>query len=111
MRRLLRSLGYAAVVFPSASEFLVSPELATTACLVADVQMPRITGIELCAHLVAMGRTIPTILVTAYPDDDVYKRALSLGVECYLCKPLEGTELISCLRCAFARGRSAGGAP
>jgi FixJ family two-component response regulator len=111
MRRLLRSLGYAAMVFPSAPEFLISPELTTTACLVADVQMPKMTGIELYAHLVAIGRTIPTILVTAYPDDKVYKRARDLGIECYLSKPLEGAELISCLRCAFARRNSVGGAP
>jgi FixJ family two-component response regulator len=107
MRRLLRSLGYAAVVFPCAPEFLASPELATTACLVADVQMPKMTGIELCAHLIAIGRIIPTILVTAYPDDSVHRRALSLGVDCYLSKPLEGAELIRCLGSAFARGRSA----
>jgi len=102
MRRLFKSLGCTVAVFRSASEFLVSPERATTACLVADVQMPRMTGIELYEHLVSTARTIPTILVTAYPDDKVQERALRLGVVCYLRKPLEGAELIDCLRCALA---------
>lgn len=103
MRRLLRSLGYAGVVFPSAREFLGSMELAATVCLIADVHMPGMTGIELFTHLVSTGRAMPTILVTAYPDDAARKRALKLGVECYLPKPFAGAELIGCLHCALAR--------
>lgn len=103
MRRLLKSLGHGVAVFQSAAEFLASPELAATACLVADVQMPGMTGLELYVHLVTTGRAIPTILVTAYPDDAVQRHALSLGVECYLCKPLAEAELTDCLRCCFAR--------
>ena len=106
MGRLLKSLGYAVAVFPSAAEFLASPRLADTACLVADVHMPAVTGIELYKQLVLTGHAIPTILVTAYPDDDVQERMLSLGVECYLSKPLEEIHLISCLRSVFARGRA-----
>ena len=71
MRRLLKSLGYAVAVFPSAAEFLASPKLAATACLVADIHMPAITGVELYKHLIETGHAIPTILVTAYPDDSV----------------------------------------
>lgn len=103
MRRLLRSLGYAGAVFASGREFLGSNELAATVCLIADVQMPGMTGIELFTHLANSGRPIPTILVTAYPDDAAQKRALQLGVQCYLPKPFEGAELIGCLRCALAR--------
>ena len=103
MRRLLKSLGYAAAAFPSAAAFLASPKLATTCCLVADVHMPAITGVELYEHLVEAGRAIPTILVTAYPDANVRKRMLSMGVECYLSKPLEEAEFIGCLRSACAR--------
>jgi FixJ family two-component response regulator len=106
MRRLLKSLGYPVAVFPSAGEFLASPKLAATACLVADVHMPAITGIELYKQLIETGHAIPTILVTAYPDDGVQERMLSLGVECYLSKPLEEAHLISCLRSVFARGKA-----
>jgi FixJ family two-component response regulator len=111
MRRLLKSLGYAVTVFPSAAEFLASPKLADTACLVADVHMPAVTGIELYKQLIETGHAIPTILVTAYPDDGVQERMLSLGVECYLSKPLEETHLISCLSSVFARGRAPRKAP
>ncbi|HWZ71431.1 MAG TPA: response regulator [Casimicrobiaceae bacterium] len=106
MRRLLKSLGYPVAVFPSAGEFLASPKLAATACLVADVHMPAITGIELYRQLIETGHAIPTILVTAYPDDNVRKRMLSMGVECYLPKPLEEAELIGCLRSACGRGKA-----
>jgi FixJ family two-component response regulator len=106
MRRLLKSLGYAVAVFPSAAEFLASPKLAATACLVADVHMPAITGVELYRHLIETGHAIPTILVTAYPDDSVQERMLTMGVECYLRKPLEEAHLIGCLRSAFARGKA-----
>ena len=105
MRRLLKSLGYAVEAFPSAAEFLASPKLNVTACLVADVHMPATTGIELYRYLIERGHAIPTILVTAYPDDNDQKRMLTLGVECYLRKPLEEIHLIGCLRSACARGK------
>jgi FixJ family two-component response regulator len=103
MRRLIRSLGYPVAVFPSAAEFLASPRFEATHCLVADIHMPDMTGVELYGHLVRSGHRIPTILVTAYPDDDDQRRMLSQGVECYLRKPLEEAALIACLRSAVAR--------
>ena len=106
IRRLLKSLGYAVAVFPSAAEFLASPKLDATACLVADIHMPAMTGVELYRHLLETGHTIPTILVTAYPNDSDQKYMLSEGVECYLRKPFEEADLIGCLRCAFARGNA-----
>lgn len=104
MRRLVRSLGYTVAVFPSAAEFLASPRLAATDCLVADVHMPEMTGVQLFLHLIGTGQGIPTILVTAYPDDRVQERMLSEGVRCYLRKPLEEALLIDCLHSAVARG-------
>lgn len=109
MRRLLKSLNYAVAVFPSAAEFLASPELAATACLVADVQMPAMTGVELYEHLIETGHAIPTILVTGYPNDGVRQRMLTLGVECYLPKPLEEAVLIDCLRSAVSRRKASQG--
>ena len=104
MRRLLKSLGYSATVFPSAAAFLASPQLGATACLIADVQMPAMTGIELYTHLMDTGRPIPTILITAYPDNSDREHMLKLGVACYLRKPLVENDLIGCLRSACARG-------
>jgi FixJ family two-component response regulator len=111
MRRLLKSLGYPVAVFPSAGEFLASPKLAATACLVCDVHMPAITGIDLYKQLIETGHAIPTILVTAYPDDSVQERMLALGVECYLRKPFDEAHLIGCLRSVFARGKARREAP
>jgi FixJ family two-component response regulator len=103
MRRLIKSLGYSVAVFPSAAEFLASPRIAATQCLVADIHMPAMSGVELFGHLVKSGHRIPTILVTAYPDADDQRRMLAGGVECYLRKPLEEAALIACLRSAVAR--------
>lgn len=106
MRRLLKSLDYSVAVFPCAAEFLASPELPVTACLVADVHMPDMTGVELYKHLIQTGQAIPTILVTAYPNDGVREHMQALGVEGYLPKPLVEAELIGCLRSAVARGKA-----
>ncbi len=104
MRRLVTSLGYTVAVFDSAAEFLASPRIAATDCLVADVHMPDMTGIELFLHLIGTGQAIPTILVTAYPEGRVQERMLKEGVQCYLSKPLEEAVLIDCLHTAVARG-------
>jgi FixJ family two-component response regulator len=101
MRRLMKSLGHSAEAFSSAADFLASPRLVETACLVADVNMPAMTGIELYRRLMETGRPIPTILVTAYPDDDARSRALKEGVICYLRKPVDEEQLKRCLRAAL----------
>jgi FixJ family two-component response regulator len=101
MRRLLKSLGYSVAIFASAAEFLSSPELTVTRCLVADIHMPTMTGVELYLHLIAAGPVIPTILVTAYPDEIDEKRMLHLGVANYLRKPLEEAALIDSLHAVF----------
>ena len=104
MGRLMRSLGYTVEAFPSAADFLASPRLAETACLIADVHMPAMTGIELYRHLIDEGRSIPTILVTAYPNDVDRTRALNDGVVCYLRKPVDEKDLVGCLRVALTSG-------
>jgi FixJ family two-component response regulator len=101
MRRLMRSLGYSVEAFPSAADFLASPRLVETGCLIADVHMPAMTGLELHRHLIDAGYAIPTILVTAYPDNDVRSRALNDGVICYLRKPVDEKHLTRCLRAAL----------
>ena len=111
LRRLLESHGYAVAVFASAAEFLASTRLTAIACLVADVHMPAMTGVELYGHLVATGHAIPTILITAHPDEGVRQRmlGLGLGVGNYLPKPLDETVLIDRLRAAVARAPGARG--
>ena len=98
MCRLLRSLGHTVDSFSSAVEFLASPRLAETACLIADVQMPAMTGLELHRRLVETGQAIPTILMTAFPNNVDRARALNDGVMCYLPKPAEEEHLTRCVR-------------
>lgn len=101
MRKLMTALGYPVEAFPSAADFLASPYVTQTACLVTDVQMPGMTGIELHRHLINVGHRIPTILVTAYPDELTRSRVLRDGVACYLSKPVDDEHLERCLRSAL----------
>jgi FixJ family two-component response regulator len=100
-RRLVTSLGYAVEDFGSAADFLGSPRLAETACLIADIHMPAMTGLDLYRHLINVGHAIPTILVTGRPDTGEAARALNSGVICYLNKPINETCLVRCLDLAL----------
>ena len=97
MKGLMRSLGLSAETFSSAEEFLTSNSLAHTACLIADVQMSGMSGFNLHRRLVSSGRPIPTILITAYPDQRMRTHALRSGVIDYLKKPVNENELLDCL--------------
>ena len=105
---LMRALGFPAESFGSAEDFLKSDRLHTTACLIADVQMPRMSGLALHHRLAACGFSIPTILITAYPDDGARARALRAGVTCYLAKPFNKDDLLACIRSALGRGQAGG---
>jgi FixJ family two-component response regulator len=105
MRTLKTAVGYTDLAVPSAADFLASPLLPETACLVTDVQMPGMTGVELHRYLIDAGYAIPTILVTAYPDEAFRKRALKNGVVCYLSKPVDDEHLERCLRSALESGK------
>ena len=105
---LLDAAGFAAATFPSAESFLESDRRRSAACLVTDVRMPGMTGLELHQDLVASGTDIPTILITAYPDDRVRARARKAGIVCYLIKPFTPDELLQCIRSALAAGDAAG---
>jgi FixJ family two-component response regulator len=106
MTDLMLAIGFTVEAFPSAVEFLASPNVRQTSCLIADVHMPRMTGTELHSHLVESGYAIPTILVTAFPDDSVRARALRQGVICCLSKPLDQDALLGCVRAALQRTKS-----
>ena len=103
MQKLVKLLGYTVEVFPSAVDFLASRLLHETACLIADVHMPGMTGVELYRHLVDAGYEIPTIIVTAYPDEIVTERMLKDGVVCCLEKPVDDEDLERCLRSVLKR--------
>jgi FixJ family two-component response regulator len=101
--RLVRSLGYAAHTFASADGFLQSPHVNDTACVIADVQMPGMSGIELQSHLIAQGCSVPIIFITAFPEESIRARALKAGAVCFLSKPFDGTILIECIDTALKR--------
>jgi FixJ family two-component response regulator len=101
---LLRSHGFIAKGFTSADDFLKSNRIRITSCLIADVQMPNMSGLALYGHLVAVGTPIPTILITAYPDDNVRARALNAGVTGYLPKPFSEKALFDCIDSAAEHG-------
>ncbi len=100
IRSLLRSVGFAAEAFESAEDFLASGELGQTSCLITDLSMKRMSGHQLYHHLVASGNNIPTILITAYHDDSIRRRALKDGILCYLTKPFDENDLLTCVRSA-----------
>jgi len=102
MSRLLRSLDYTVETFPSAAAFLASPHVDDTACLIADVHMPLMNGDKLYQCLVDAGKAIPTILVTAYPDEILRERVLKKGVLCYLHKPIDQQWLVACIGSSLA---------
>jgi FixJ family two-component response regulator len=105
--RLVRSLGYIAHTFSSADEFLQSSLVNDTSCVIADVQMPGMSGVELQSVLLAQGRRQPIIFITAFPEESTRARALEAGAICFLSKPFEGPTLIKYLAAAV---EDAGGA-
>jgi len=90
---------------------LRSPELSRTGCLVVDFDMPKMSGLDLHNNLSRLGNEIPTVLITAYPSDDIRARALQAGVICYLPKPFGESELLNCIHAALDRTKGSGGLP
>jgi FixJ family two-component response regulator len=105
VENLVRSLGFSARAFASAESFLQSSLVTETRCLILDVQMPKMSGVELQEHLSHLGFKIPIIFITAYPDETVKARALNAGAVCFLHKPLDlkGPRLVDCLNVALGR--------
>ena len=97
---LLDSAGLSCATFDSAQSFLQSKGTCAIRCLVADMRMPGMTGLELYSHLVSSGTPIPTILMTAYPDEQTCVRALKEGVTCFLAKPFRPEDLLACIETA-----------
>lgn len=93
----IRSLGYAAETFSSGDEFLASPFLHYTSCLITDLHMPGLSGTDLQSRLIADGYNVPIIFVTAFPDESTRKRAMEAGAVSFLSKPFREDLLIECL--------------
>ncbi len=98
---LLRSVGFSVQVFASAEEFLYSDHLNMTDCLILDVRMPGITGIELQRQLRARGCQIPIIFISAHADDETRNQALSNGAVAFLIKPLNEEMVLTALKTAL----------
>jgi FixJ family two-component response regulator len=101
--RLVRSLGLVPYVFASAKDFLDSPQLTGTSCLIVDVQMPAMTGIELQDLLRSQGRSVATIFISALPDKSIKAQALEGGALCFLSKPFQPDALIEWINVALSR--------
>ena len=108
---LVRSLGFAAETFDSAEAFLASGAVARSACLIADVRMPAMTGPELFERLVAAGTPVPTILMSAHDDFNMARLNPHHDLCGFLAKPLNPDALLDCIGSAFARRPGGAGGP
>ena len=100
---LLKAAGFSTAAFEDAETFLGSASRARAACVVADMRMPRMSGLQLRQALVASGNGIPTIIITAHPEELTQARAREAGITCYLTKPFTPDELLECVREALAK--------
>lgn len=97
---LLHSFGYSIATFESGPDFLVSDRRYTTACLILDIQMPRMSGLDLQAKLVEQGQATPVIFVTSRADVHTLSRAMDAGAIAVLCKPFDHGQLLTYVRMA-----------
>jgi FixJ family two-component response regulator len=107
IKSLLNSVGLATHLFASAEEFLQSPYVSETSCLILDVQMPGMGGIELQRVLISQGLSTPIIFITAFPEERIRTRVLEAGAICFLSKPFDEQVLLDCLASALKRNKDA----
>jgi FixJ family two-component response regulator len=98
---LLQSLGYNVQTFGSAQEFLQSDRLNETSCVISDVTMPEMNGVELFEELQRQGNRMPFIFITAFPKESVARQALRAGATSFLIKPFKKDELVGCIENAI----------
>ena len=97
IQSLVQSLGHNVSTFPSADEYLKSEQVRDTSCLITDVQMPGLNGLDLQDRLIARGHCIPIIFLTGYPDDSVRARAMKAGAVGFFSKPFQQDHFIGCI--------------
>ena len=103
---LLKAAGFSTATFEDAESFLGSASRASAACVVADMRMPGMTGLELYQELLASGRGIPTVIITAHPEERTQARVREAGITCYLTKPFAPDELLECVGEALAKSQA-----
>jgi FixJ family two-component response regulator len=103
---LLKAAGFSTATFEDAESFLGSASRASAACVVADMRMPGRSGLELYQALVASGEGIPTVIITAHPEELAQARAREAGITCYLIKPFAPEELLECVHEALAKSQA-----
>ena len=101
MKSLVRSVGHHASTFASVQEFLKSKQFSNTSCIITDLQMPGLSGLDLQDLLIARGHRFPIIFLTAYPDEDVRIRAMKAGAIGFMRKPCSDEHLLGYLNKAF----------
>jgi FixJ family two-component response regulator len=106
LKGLIRSLGHDAITFASAEEYLDSGHLLDTSCLIADIHLPGISGIELQERLVKDGHRTKIIFITGFPEEALRERALQAGAVCFLKKPFDDDSLVKCLDRALEAGKN-----
>lgn len=99
--RLIRSLGYSASTFASADQFLKSGQIGSTSCLITDLHMPGLSGVDLQDWLLARGHHIPIVFITAHPEENVKAHAMKAGAVGFLSKPVNHDHLLGCLEKAL----------
>jgi FixJ family two-component response regulator len=99
---LLSSHGYYVDTFVSAEAFLQSADLQKASCVIADIQMPGMSGLDLLKHMRVHGHDVPFIFITAFPNEGVRTRALQGGAICFLAKPFAVLDLIDCVKSALS---------
>ena len=97
-KTLVRALGYSVSTFGSADEFLKSEHVSNTSCLITDLHMPGLSGLDLQERLIAQGHRFPIIFITGYPDEAVRARAMKAGAIEFLVKPVDVNQLIGCIK-------------
>jgi FixJ family two-component response regulator len=103
---VVRSLGYAFATYASAEDFLGSDHVNDTSCLITDMHLPGLSGLELYQRLRAKGFAVPTIFVTGHPDDTTRTQALSAGAVAFLSKPFGKKAMHDCLKAALIRNET-----
>ena len=106
---LLSSHGYIVRTFVSAEDFLQSAHPDDSSCVVADVQMPGMSGLDLLIHVRTRGNDVPFIFISAFPDESIRAQAIKVGAVCFLAKPFAGPVLIGCIETALNRHRGGAG--
>ena len=99
----LKAFGFSVAVFPSAESFLEAGDLMHTSCLITDVKLNGMSGIQLLLRLAELGCRIPSIVVTAFADDETREQAIAIGAVCFLAKPVAKEELLTCIHAAVKR--------